>query len=145
MEQMDVFDLSDSYASLDLKKDPLIEINAIVPWEELRPLPEPVWRKPESQRKSNVGRKPLGAMLMFKALVPSALYNLSDDQVEYQIRFCLSFMWFLGLGLRERVPDAKTVWLYREAMAGKVEDLSTLFDGLVARQGYIARENGASL
>ena len=141
MAQMGFFDLSDRYASLDAKKDPLIEIDAVVPWEEFRPLLEQVWRKPDSARKSNAGRKPLDAVLMFKTLVLSALYNLSDDQVEYQIRDRLSFMRFLGLGLGDRVPDAKTVWLYREALAqaGKVEDLFKLFDRHLARQGYIAR------
>ncbi len=60
---------------------------------------------------------------MFKAIVLCALYNLSDDQVEYQLRDRLSFMRFLGLGLEDRVPDAKTVWLYREqlAQAGMIE------------------------
>jgi len=29
---------------------------------------------------------------MFKTLVLSALYNLSDDQIEYQVRDRLSFM-----------------------------------------------------
>ena len=53
----------------------------------------------------------------------------------------LSFMRFLGLGLEDRVPDAKTVWLYREALAqaGKVEELFQQFDGYLAQQGYIAR------
>ena len=76
MAQMGFFDLSDRYASLDAKKDPLVEINSVVPWEEFRLLLEQVWRKPESQRKSNAGRKPLDAVLMFKTLVLSALYNL---------------------------------------------------------------------
>ena len=131
MAQMGFFDLSDRYASLDAKKDPLVEINAIVPWEEFGPLLEQVWRKPESERKSRAGRKPMDAVLMFKTLVLSALYNLSDDQVEYQLRDRLSFMRFLGLGLGDRVPDAKTVWFYREALAqgGKVEELFKLFDG----------------
>ena len=71
----------------------------------------------------------------------SALYNLSDDQIEYQVRDRLSFMRFLGLGLEDRVPDAKTVWLYREglAQAGLVEELFRQFDGYLSRQGYIAR------
>ena len=51
---------------------------------------------------------------MFKAIVLCALYNLFDDQVEYQIGDRLSFVRFLGLGLEDKVPDAKTVWLYRE-------------------------------
>lgn len=141
MAQMGFFDLSDRYASLDAKKDFLVEIDAVVPWEEFRPILERVWRKPEAERKTRAGRKPMDAVLMFKTLVLSALYNLSDDQIEYQVRDRLSFMRFLGLGLEDRVPDAKTVWLYREALAraGKVEALFQQFDGYLARQGYSAR------
>ncbi len=54
--------------SLDMKKDPLVEVDAVVPWEEFRPLLERVWRKPDSERKSRAGRKPMDAVLMFKAL-----------------------------------------------------------------------------
>ena len=141
MAQMGFFDLSDRYASLDAKKDPLAAIDAVVPWDEFRPILEAVWRKPASEKKSRAGRKPMDAVLMFKTLVLGALYNLSDDQIEYQIRDRLSFMRFLGLGLGDRVPDAKTVWLYREALAktGRMEDLFALFDGYLAREGYIAR------
>ena len=125
-----------------------------MPWEEFRPALEQVWRKPDADRKSRAGRKPMDAVLMFKTLVLSALYNLSDDQIEYQVRDRLSFMRFLGLGLEGRVPpsrglqanhcraaDAKTVWLYRDALAqaGQVEELFRQFDGYLARQGYIAR------
>ena len=141
MAQMGFFDLSDCYASLDAKRDPLIEFDAIVPWEEFRPVLERVWRKPEAERKSRAGRKPIDGVVMFKTLVLGALYNLSDDQIEYQVRDRLSFMRFLGLGLEDRVPDAKTVWLYREglAQAGMVETLFKQFDGYLSRQGYIAR------
>lgn len=82
MAQMGFFDLSDRYVSLDAKKDPLVEIDAIVPWEEFRPTLERVWRKPEAERKSRAGRKPMDAVVMFKTLVLGALYNLSDDQIE---------------------------------------------------------------
>ncbi len=77
---------------------------------------------------------------MFKTIILSALYNLSDDQVEHQIRDRLSFMRFLGLGLEDRVPDAKTVWLYREQLtqAGVIETLFETFDGHLKDQGYLA-------
>lgn len=114
MAQMGFLDLSDRYASLDAKRDPLVEIDAVVPWEEFRPVLEGVWRKPAAARKSWAGRKPMDVIVMFKTLVLSALYNPSDDPIEYQVRDRLLFMWFLGLGLEDRVPDAKTVWLYRE-------------------------------
>ena len=57
MAQMGFFDLSDRYASLDAKKDPLVEIGAVVPWEEFRPALERVWRKPDADRKSRAGRQ----------------------------------------------------------------------------------------
>jgi IS5 family transposase len=141
MTQMGFFDLSDRYASPDAENDPLIEIDSAVEWEEFRATLERVWRKPEAARKSRAGRKPLDAVLMFKTLVLGALYNLSDDRIEYQVRDRLSFMRFLGPGLGDRVPDARTVWLYREALAqaGMVETLFKQFDGYLARQGYIAR------
>jgi hypothetical protein len=69
MTQMGFFDLSDRYASLDAKNDPLIEIDSAVEWEEFRATLERVWRKPEVARESRAGRKPLDALLMFKTLV----------------------------------------------------------------------------
>ena len=83
------------------------------------------------------------AVVMFKTIILSALYNLSDDQVEHQIRDRLSFMRFLGLGLEDRVPDAKTVWLYREQLtqAGVIETLFETFDGLVPPIYSIYRRN----
>ena len=69
------------------------------------------------------------------------LYNLSDEQMEYQFRDRLSFMWFLRLDLHQRIPDAKTIWLFREtlAQAGVVETLFTQFDTYLAAQGLQAR------
>ena len=39
------------------------------------------------------------------------------------------------------MPDAKTLWLYREALAkaGAVEELFDLFDGFLKNKGYLAR------
>ena len=90
MAQMGFFDLSDRCASLDAKQDPLIENNTVVPWDGFRPVLERVWRKPDEDRKSRAGRKPMDVVLMFKTLVLSALYNLSDDQTRYQVRDRLS-------------------------------------------------------
>ena len=70
----------------------------------------------EKERKSNAGARPIDVVLMFKLLVLQQLHNLSDDRIEYQIRDRLSFMRFLGLQLEDRVPDAKTVWLFRERL-----------------------------
>ena len=140
MAQMGFFDVEKRYAALDAKNDPLVKINAVVPWEAFRSRLEKVWRKPADKRKSNAGCKPWDAIVMFKAIVLCALYNLSDDQVEYQMRDRLSFMRFLGLALEDKVPDAKTVWLYREQLsqAGVIDALFDDFDGYLKTQGYQA-------
>ena len=69
-----------------------------------------------------------------------ALYNLSDDQVEHQIRDRLSFVRFLELGLEDKVPDAKMVWLYREQLtqARMIATLFENFDSYKKDRGYLA-------
>jgi hypothetical protein len=81
-----------------------------VPLEIFRPELKAIWCTPPQTGKSNVGRPPWDELLMFKVLILQQLYNLSDDQIEYQIRDRLSFMRFLELGVEDRVPDTKTVW-----------------------------------
>jgi len=97
---------SDRYASLDADRDPLAEIDGIKPWEEFRPALEQVWRKPERERKSRAGRKPMDVVVRFKTLVLGTIYNLSDDQIDCWARDRLSFMRFPGLGLEDPVPEA---------------------------------------
>ena len=77
---------------------------------------------------------------MFKVLVLQTLYTLSDDQTEYQLKDRLSFMRFVGLSLSDPVPDAKTIWLFREqlARAGAAEKLFARFDGLLRQKGWLA-------
>lgn len=102
--------------------DPIEKLNAIIPW--------PVFDKPlaKALKRSDRlkgGRPPFPAVLMFKILVLQALYNLSDDQAEFVIHDRLSFLRFLGLSLSQKVPDATTIWLFRESLvrAGAVDNL----------------------
>ena len=129
MGQIGFFDLSKRYAGLDAKNEPLAKIDEVVPWEDFRGCLDAVCRRSDKARKSRAGRKPWDAVVMFKTIILSALYNLSDDQVEHQIRDRLSFMRFLGLGLEDRVPDAKTVWLREQlTQAGVIEALFETFE-----------------
>ena len=145
MGQPGFFDLQRRYEGLDAKGDPLVAILAVVPFELFRgklkaALVKGGLRRAKVDRKSAAGRKPWDEVLIFKVLVLQALYNLSDDAMEYQLRDRLSFLRFAGLGLEDAVPDAKTLWLYREALAkaGAVEGLFNLFDGYLKAKGYLA-------
>ena len=47
-------------------------------------------------------------------------------------------MRFLGLGLEDRVPDARTIWLFREKLttAGAIKRLFEQFDAMLRQAGY---------
>jgi transposase, IS5 family len=141
MAQLGFFDADRRLAALSAKGDPLEAISALVPWESLRGDIEAVVLTPDEARKSNAGRKPIDAIVMFRMLVLQSLYNLSDEQVEFQVRDRLSFTRFLGLGLEDGVPDGTTLWLFRErlAKAGLIETLFTRFGHYLEAKGYIAR------
>lgn len=94
------------------------------------------------ERKSNAGRKPFDVLVMFKALILQSLYNLSDDELEYQIRDRFSFCRFLGLNPEDRTPDAKTIWLFREQLikAGVMGSLFLDYELQLDSKGYKARK-----
>jgi IS5 family transposase len=133
------FDIAERANKLTRMGDPLVGLNARIDWEAFRSDLNRIHDKP---RKSNAGAKPIDVVLMFKVLVLQQLHNLSDDRIEYQIRDRLSFMRFLGLQLEDRVPDAKTVWLFRERIkhAGLIDALFLRFHEQLAAQGYVARK-----
>jgi len=83
-----------------------------------------------TDKKSNAGDKPFDVVLMFKILILQRYYGLEDKQVEYQILDRTSFKDFLGLETGDKVPDEKTVWLFRENVTKLklVEDLFVLFN-----------------
>ena len=69
-------------------------------------------------------------VMMLKILVIQAMDHLSDERAEFLINDRMSFMRFLGLGLSDRVPDARTIWLFREKLtkAGAIQPLFDRFD-----------------
>jgi IS5 family transposase len=86
------------------------------------------------------GRPPFDPVMMFKVLVIQTANTLSDERTEYLINDRLSFMRFLGLELSDRVPDARTIWLFREKLtkAGAIGPLFDRFDAVLRAAGYIA-------
>ncbi|OOZ35904.1 hypothetical protein BOW51_09720 [Solemya velesiana gill symbiont] len=111
--QPNFFDHEDRLELLERLGDPLPKLDKTVQWEAFRKLLSSVYRKGDP---SKGGRPPFDAVLMFKVLVLQHFYNLSDDQTEFQIRDRYSFCRFLNITPQERVPDAKTIWLFRERL-----------------------------
>ncbi len=139
MMQTGLFDWQTRFEQLDDGGDPLVKLNAVVKWETFRKLLEKVR---DRDRKSAAGRKPFDVIVMFKILILQSLYNLSDDQTEFQVRDRLSFMRFLGLSVGNTVPDAKTIWLFREQLtkAGLIGKAFDKFDRFLRNNGFAAKK-----
>ncbi len=95
---------------------------------------------PHPSRKQG-GRPPYPTELMVRVLVLQQLYNLSDEALEYQLLDRLSFQRFCGLRHSSRIPDANTVWVFRERITA-AGGADTPFDAVqrqLQQHGFIAR------
>ncbi|WP_260472460.1 IS5 family transposase [Chlorobium phaeovibrioides] len=119
-------------------KDPLVKLDAFIDWNIFAPVLDLTFRKPENSSKA--GRPPFDRVMMFKLLILQSLYNLSDDQMEFQITDRLSFKRFLKLKTSDKVPDSKTIWKFRETLIqeGIIEALFCRFNQALDDQSVFA-------
>src|SRR3954465_4682088 len=136
------FDVDERLKELSAKGDALERLNALVDFELFRPdLARAVPRSDGTKG----GRPPFDHVFMFKVLILQASHSLSDERTEFLIKDRLSFMRFLGLGLADRVPDANTIWTFREALTratlqGRpaIEVLFGAYEAALTRAGFLA-------
>lgn len=131
-----LFDIDDRLRRLSDIGDQLEAFVTVVDFEMFRPELDAALRYGDGAKG---GRPPFDPVMMFKILVIQAQNTLSDDRAEFLINDRLSFMRFLGLGLADKVPDAKTIWAFRERLtkAGAIEALFRRFDQTIREAGYI--------
>ncbi len=140
--QPGLFDIDERLKDLSAKGDDLERLNAIVDFELFRPdLEHAVPRRDRVKG----GRPPYDHVLMFRVLILQASHSLSDERTEYLIKDRLSFMRFLGLTLADRVPDANSIWNFREALTKvlidglpAIEALFRRFDAALIKAGFLA-------
>jgi IS5 family transposase len=111
--------------------DPLAKLDAIMDFTPFIKIIDEI--RPDKTKEGNGRRSPIKSSILFKGLLIGEIYNLSDEQLEYQITDRASFARFCGLNLGGASADAKTFWLLRETLkeTGKYEDLfTTLLDTL---------------
>src|SRR5690349_23241270 len=140
--QAGFFDVDERLKELSAKGDDLERLNGIVDFELFRD--DLACAVPRSDG-SKGGRPPFDLVFMFKVLILQASHSLSDERTEFLIKDRLSFMRFLGLGLADAVPDANTIWTFREALtrarlAAKpaIEALFERFDATLRAAGFLA-------
>jgi IS5 family transposase len=134
--QPGLFDVDDRLKRLSDIGDQLEAFSTVVEFEMFRPELEAALSYSDGAKG---GRPPFDPVMMFKILVIQAQNSLSDDRAEFLINDRLSFMRFLGLSLTDKVPDAKTIWVFRERLtqAGAIEPLLLRFDRAIRAAGYI--------
>ena len=133
------FDEENRLTKLSKKKDPLLKLSMMIEWEKFRPVIEKAMKK---ETKGFGGRPPYDYIMMFKVLVLQRLYNVSDEQMEFQINDRLTFMRFLGLSLGANIPDQNTIWLFRENLIkkGVIEKLFKKFESFLEDEGVLVKE-----
>lgn len=139
MGQLSLFDIQNRMDKLN-KKDRLLRLSETIDWNiflgGLRKAVE------KEDRKSNAGRPPFNVLKMFKVLVLQRLYNLSDEEMEFQLRDRLTFSRFCGFDSEDVSPDEKTIWLYREIFTrgGVIERMFDRFDHYLRTHGYESKK-----
>lgn len=87
------------------------------------------------------GRPPFDPLVMFKVIVLQSYYQLSDDEMEFQLYDRLSFRQFAGLKDGDKIPDAKTIWFFKDQLSqtNTMKKLFELFGDHLASLGLQAR------
>jgi IS5 family transposase len=140
MKQAGFFEIEDCYARLDAAGDPLAKLDAVVDWRGLERLMRGITFDVDSNGGKG-GRPPLCGLMMAKILILQACNNLADERTEFLINDRLSFKRFLGLGVNDKSPDAKAIWLWRERVlhSGLHEKIFAWFEGELAKSGFEAK------
>lgn len=133
------FDEQFRLEKLTSQNDPLVKLLEEIKWEQFRNI---LARAFEKEEKGIGGRPPFDYVMMFKIMVLQRYYNLSDEQMQFQILDRLSFMRFLGLALSDTVPDEKTIWLFRENLIGQklVDKLFDRFLNSLEKANLVGKE-----
>ena len=118
--------------------DPLGKLSATVDFERFCPILEKAAGRP---RGAKGGRPELDVVLKFKMLVLQSLRSLSLEATEHMVRDRSGWLHFCGLKPHDTVPDANTLWDFREApvKAGVPDELFDETNRIVAEAGFISR------
>ncbi len=120
-------------AKLQDKKPVLKRLSDSIPWESFRPLLDRDYAK---ERRGNADRIRIDPITQFKMLILQQLFNLSDDEFEFQTNDRRSFEEFIGLGVMNRIPDATSIAFFRERLrrAEVIEELFEMFEAYLRSQ-----------
>jgi len=92
------------------------------------------------------GRPAIDPVVLFKMLFIGYLFGVrSERQLEREIQVNVAYRWFLGFGLRERVPDASTLSQNRRRRFSESSVYQEIFDGVVLQAMKLGLVEGKAL
>ena len=140
MWQMGFDDEGTALKRLSQMGDKLEWLNKAINWTIFLPLLAKA--KPDRTREGKGGRPPLPPLMMFKIAILQQLNNTSDDATEFLLNDRLSWKRFIGLGLAQKAPDAKSIWLFRDTLQrnGIYAELFDLFNAKMEEIGVITHQ-----
>jgi hypothetical protein len=112
-----LFDEEETLNKLSAIGNPLARLIEVVDLEIFRTALEAEMLT--QNKKNNAGAKPIDVVLLFKNVLLKRLYNLADEQTEFQINDRLSFREFIELSSGDKVPDQKTIWDFQNRLIKK--------------------------
>ena len=89
----------------------LVRLNVLIDWEELSGILLPAYKG-----LARTGRPPYPPVVIFKMLLISHLYNISERQTEEWASFYLPAKEFIGLAVNEPAPDHSTLCAFKRRM-----------------------------
>jgi IS5 family transposase len=141
--QLDVFSMLSHEQAVTQAVKGINKLSKVIGWEFFRDELESVLGYAQRDW-SKGGRPPFDPVLMFKVLVLQKFHGLSDEKCEIQVKDRFSFMKFLVLQPGDAIPDARTIWDFKQALerdgrngAGR---LFERFDQMLTDGGMIGRK-----
>lgn len=139
----DLFSMLEHQQAVTKSAKGINKLNAVMDWELFREELESLLGYDQRDPHQG-GRPPFDPVLMLKVLVLQKYHGLSDDQTEFQIMDRFSFMEFLGLQAGDSVPDAKTIWDFKQLLEKDGREggrkLFERFGQLLQGEGLLAKE-----
>ena len=110
------YGLHERYEQLKKFGDRLSEKKDIIDWDRIKPLLSDLYKNDTEKG----GRPNFDPVFMAKIMFLQSLYGLVDEAMEIELYSNIRFMNFLDYP--ESVPDARTIWLFRERIANNHKD-----------------------
>lgn len=108
----------------------LQDLDQHINFEEFRP------KLDELCHFSEKGRPHYDVVKMFRILILQTLYDLSDEDMEFNLYDRMSFQKFVGIGVMDDIPDARTIWKFRQRLGSNgVRELFKEFDRMMKGKG----------